>query len=127
MPQDFRNDIASTCMNSTEMRTNEPQEEWDSEARIHFFAAKPLRLPKRAMPQGAPNASAVDATRQSHLFSNTQHPASFNHPILYTSNNMAEPKKQEKDFTKEVDALLLETKPLAKVRRMTDNVSLDCA
>lgn len=37
-------------------------------------------------------------------------------PIQFRRYDMADPKKQEKDFTKEVDSIIPETQALAKVR-----------
>ena len=42
--------------------------------------------------------------------------AALTRRIHFRRYDMADPKKQEKDFTKEVDALLPETKALAQVR-----------
>ena len=113
MPQDFRNDILLP-RESTESSTRTTES--SAGVRVHFFA-EPLHLPNQAVRlRGAPSASAVDATRQSHLFSNTHLAISFTRPIIYRPHEMAEPKKQEKDYTKEVDALLPETKSLAEVR-----------
>ena len=86
---------------------------------FHFvMAAEPRRLPNAAVHSQTPGRSAVDATRQSHLFSHSQLTLPSTRPILYRPHEMAEPKKQEKDYTKEVDALLPEAKTLAKVRRV---------
>ena len=114
MPQDPLNDISYSRAILPEISFNKP--ELQPEAKVHFFAAEPPRLPKRDETQGAPDASAVDATRQSRLFSDTHLAFSFTRPIIYRPHEMAEPKKQEKDYTKEVDALLPETKSLAEVR-----------
>lgn len=70
-----------------------------------------------------PEDAAVDATRQSRLFSDTQLPPRFTRPIIHRPHEMAEPKKQEKDYTKEVDAVLLEARSLAKVRRTIPHAS----
>ena len=82
------------------------------------MAAEPQRLPNAAKHSQTPGRSAVDATRQSHLFSYPHFTPSCTRPTLYRPHDMADPKKQEKDYTKEVDALLPETKTLAKVRRV---------
>ncbi|KAH9898160.1 hypothetical protein C8Q73DRAFT_663927 [Cubamyces lactineus] len=54
---------------------------------------------------------SLNATRQSTVrtATSTWHPS----PSSHTTYNMADPKKQEKDFTKEVDALLPEVQSLA--------------
>ena len=85
---------------------------------VFHFAAEPLRLPKAAAHHEAPGEAASDATRQSHLFSYPHFTPSCTRPTLYRPHDMADPKKQEKDYTKEVDALLPETRTLAKVRRV---------
>lgn len=65
-------------------------------------------------------SSAQDATRQSQPNSSTETPQPltppwYTYPVNYNHYNMADPKKQEKDYTKEVDAILPEARSLAKV------------
>ena len=62
-----------------------------------------------------PKRPAVDATRQSHSHSHFQLTDLFTTPVNYRHYNMADPKKQEKDYTSEVDALLPEARSLAEV------------
>lgn len=69
---------------------------------------------------GKQTPDATRTTRQCRvLFEpySDQHSAltSLARPIHFRRYDMADPKKQEKDFTKEVDAIILETKPLAEV------------
>ena len=87
-----------------------------STTKVHYFAAEPPRLPNRAVAPETPKDAAVDATRQSRLFSDTQLTTSLTRPIIYRQYEMAEPKKQEKDYSKEVDAILPEARTLAQVR-----------
>ena len=63
---------------------------------------------------GSGEGERLYATRQSSLRTATSswHPS----PTSLTTPTMADPKKQEKDFTKEVDTLLPEARTLAKVR-----------
>ena len=60
---------------------------------------------------------ATNATRQSLEFVLTQLPSRpwYPRPVNYNHYDMAEVKKQEKDYTKEVDALLPEVQSTAKV------------
>lgn len=44
-------------------------------------------------------------------------PAAFTAPIHFRRYDMADPKKQEKDYTKEVDAVIPEAQSLVQVRR----------
>lgn len=67
----------------------------------------------------------LNATRQSQALglglSTTTHanPKTwFTTPIQFRKYDMADPKKQEKDYTKEVDEILPQTKSLAEVRLM---------
>ncbi|KAJ3556058.1 hypothetical protein NM688_g2234 [Phlebia brevispora] len=90
--------------------------------KVFHFAAQPPRLPKRAKHGEAPKDAALDATRQSHLHSDTQLTPWFTRPILFRHYDMAEPKKQEKDYTKEVDALLSETKTLAESGKLSEAI-----
>ena len=90
----------------------------------------PIRFPFGALEVQEPEAHVIEygrlarfgsrererlyATRQSSLrtATSTWHPL----PSPFITLTMADPKKQEKDFTKEVDALLPEARSLAEVR-----------
>lgn len=61
------------------------------------------------------------ATRQSGLRTATS--AWLSSSSSYPAYIMADPKKQEKDYTKEVDELLPEVQNVARVRRETPNVN----
>ncbi|CAL1695167.1 unnamed protein product [Somion occarium] len=83
---------------------------------------KPKRLPKSAPLARHVKKSAHDhnATRQSKLKPAEPH-SSFTRTIPYTRYyDMADVKKQEKDYTKEVDALLPETKTLAESGKLQE-------
>ena len=97
---------------STEVSDTVPSELTE---KVFYFASQLPRLPNRAKPQETPKDAALDATRQSHLRSDTQLTPWVTRPITFRYYDMADPKKQEKDYTKEVDALLPETKTLAEV------------
>ena len=62
----------------------------------------------------------VSATRQcsSHYDSTTRTARQLTLPVPTHTYNMAEQRKQEKDYTKEVDELLPETRSLAQVRAL---------
>lgn len=94
---------------------------------IFFFASELAGLPKWA--QGAPHVSPtergkaptrLDATRQSQQAGLSTAAVSFSQtwyttPIHFRRYDMADPKKQEKDYTVEVDALIPEAQSLAGV------------
>lgn len=89
--------------------------------RFQFGASIPERAPALHVTEcggatryGRKGSEGLNATRQSTVRTAT----SSLHSPSHTRNtyNMADPKKQEKDFTKEVDALIAETTTLAAVR-----------
>ena len=88
---------------------------WSKLARLPNWG----EAPKRVNHVGEETPDATRTTRQCRLFEpHSQHPShpSLTRPIHFRRYDMADPKKQEKDFTKEVDAILPETKALAEVR-----------
>ena len=78
---------------------------------------------ERLAQYGKQQGERLYATRQSSLSTatSTWHPPPHS---SFTTFVMADPKKQEKDFTKEVDALLPEVQAEAKVRVPSGLVSL---
>lgn len=69
--------------------------------------------------KGSPRTD-VSATRQcsSHYDSTTRTARQLTLPVPTRTYNMAEQRKQEKDYTKEVDDLLPEARSLAQVRAL---------
>lgn len=66
----------------------------------------------------ATSAHEHNATRQSDPKANKSQHSPFTRPVNYPRYyDMADVKKQEKDYTKEVDALIPEAQTLAKVCR----------
>ena len=95
------------------------------EAAVSSSRSKLARLPnwgeapKMVNHVGEQTPDATRTTRQCRVLfePHSQHstPVALTRPIHFRRYDMADPKKQEKDFTKEVDALLPETKALAQV------------
>lgn len=81
--------------------------------RFHFGAAVPVRAPFHVTEGKKENGERLYATRQSSLRTATSAWLASSTP--YPTYIMADPKKQEKDFTKEVDELLPSARSLAQV------------
>ncbi len=96
--------------------------------RVFYFGSELAGLPKWArseahvgLAKGGKTPTRLDATRQSqqaglgHSTTASFAQTWFTTPIHFRRYDMADPKKQEKDYTAEVDSLLPETKSLAEV------------
>lgn len=74
----------------------------------------PSFIAKLGNPQIDVSATATRQSQSKPAFITTS-TTIFTRPILYTKYNMADPKKQEKDYSKEVDSILPEARSLAQV------------
>ncbi|TCD60049.1 hypothetical protein EIP91_010843, partial [Steccherinum ochraceum] len=105
---------SAQSLNDTNTPWSEPTHP-KTEAHQHVHASQKGRYTNATI-------GATNATRQSLEFVSAQLPSRpwYTRPINYNLYNMAEVKKQEKDYTKEVDALLPEAKSLAESGKLQD-------
>ena len=101
--------------------SSESSSAWSKLARLPNWG----EAPKRVNHVGGETPDATRTTRQCRVLFEpcSPHPShlalALARPIHFRRYDMADPKKQEKDFTKEVDAILPETKTLAEVRSIS--------